>query len=77
MSDVRRTVNALSVLLLLAIEDGVLVLWNHLLLHRHLALPSLNSFRGLSLLCQCLIYHRDNSVDRAESFTLSRLLEFG
>lgn len=59
----RRTVNALPILLLLAIENGVFVLGYHFLLDRHLVLPSLDSFRGFSLLRQCLIHNCDDRID--------------
>lgn len=42
-------VNALSVLLLLAVEHGVLVSWQHLGLGGHLSLPSLDQLDGAHL----------------------------
>jgi hypothetical protein len=51
----KHTVDSLSVLLLLTIENRIFVLRQHLLLRWHLLLPSLNSLRGSPLSQQCLI----------------------
>lgn len=71
------TVNSLSVLLLLAVEDGVFVLWQHLLLGWHLVLPALNWLDGDTTLSECLINDRDNSVDGTKALALAGLLVLG
>ena len=55
--------NALAVLLGLAIEQSVLVLGQHLGLGRHLLLPPLQRLQGLALLGQGGIDGRDDVVD--------------
>lgn len=71
------TVDSLSVLLLLAIKDGVFVLWQHLLLGWHLVLPALNWLDGDTALGECLINDRDNSVDSTKALALTGLLVLG
>lgn len=72
-----RTVNSLPVLLLLAVEDGVFVLWQHLLLGWHLVLPALNWLDGDTLLGQCLINDRNDGIDGTKALALAGLLVLG
>ena len=74
---VYRTVNGLSVLLFLAVEDGVFVLWQHLLLGWHLVLPALNRLDLDTLLGERLINDRDDGVDGAKALALAGLLVLG
>ena len=71
------TVNSLSILFLLAIENGVFVLWQHLLLGWHLLLPALNWLDLNALLGQCLVDNRNNGVDSTKALTLAGLLVAG
>lgn len=69
------TMDALSILLLLPVENGVFVFRQHLLLNWHLLLPSLHSLRSNTLLSQSSIHNCDHVVNSAETFPLSCLLE--
>lgn len=77
LDSARRTVNSLAVPLLLAVEDGVLVLGAHLLLLGHLSLPPLHGLGRLALLGQRAVERRDDRVDRPEAEPLPPLLELG
>lgn len=66
--------NALPVGLLLLVEDGVLVLGEHLLLTRHLRIPPLNSLGALSLPGKSSTEGIDDSVHGAQTLALPGLL---
>jgi len=59
------TVNSLSVIFLLLVEDGVLVLGHHLLLTGHFSIPSLNGLCALSVPLQGGAEGIDDAVDGA------------
>lgn len=69
--------NALSVLLLLPIKHGIFILWQHLLLRRHLRLPPLNRLQSLSPLRQRSVQRRYHAIHRPQSQPVSPLLKFG
>lgn len=68
--------NPLPVLLLLAIEDGIFILGQHLLLNGHLGLPPLHLFRLNAYLRQRLVNSRDDIVNASKTLALARFLEF-
>ena len=67
--------NALSVPLFLPVEYGVFILWQHLLLRRHLGLPPLQGLERLSLLRERLVEGRNHAVHGAQPSSLPHLLE--
>lgn len=69
--------NALSVLLLLFIEDRVLVLGQHFLLARHFLVPALHHLRGLSIPLEGGADRVNNSIDRSQALPLTSLLGGG
>ena len=71
------TVNSLSVLLLLAVEDGVFILWQHLLLSWHLLLPALNWLDSDTLLGKRLVNNRNDGIDSTKTLALAGLLVLG
>lgn len=71
------TMDAFSILLLLAVEDGVFVLGPHLRLGRHLGLPPLQVLERLALPRQRLVDGRHDGVDGLEAVSLASLLELG
>lgn len=71
----KRTVNALPVSLLLAVEDGVLVLGQHLGLGGHRLLPCLEGGERLALLGERSIEGCDDGVDGSEPPSLPGLLK--
>jgi len=70
----KRTVDALAVLLLLAVEDGVLVLGQHLLLARHLGVPSLDGLGAHAVVLQGGAEGVDDLVDQLQSLALAGFL---
>lgn len=66
--------NALPVGLLLLVEDGVLVLGEHLLLTRHLGVPPLNGLGALSLTGKSSTDGINDSVHGAQALALPGLL---
>jgi hypothetical protein len=68
------TVYALAVPLHLAVEHGVLVPGQHLLLGRHLQLPALHLLHALSHAPERRVKRADNRVDVAEALAVSVLL---
>lgn len=66
--------NALPVALLLLVEDGVLVLGQHLLLTRHLRIPPLYSLCTVSVACEGGADGIDDSVHGAQALALPGLL---
>lgn len=72
------TVNALTILLLLAIKHRILVSRPHLRLSRHVRLPTFErAWNHRSLFCQCRIDGSDDSIDGAKAFALACLLRGG
>lgn len=71
------TVNALAVPLLLAIEDGVLVLGQHLGLGGHLSPPAPHRLDSLSLLGEGVLDGGDDVVNGPQPAALPELLELG
>ncbi|EGO57906.1 hypothetical protein NEUTE1DRAFT_110080 [Neurospora tetrasperma FGSC 2508] len=72
-----RTVDALAVPLLLAVEDGVLVLGQHLGLGGHLSPPAFHRLDGLTLLGKSVLNGGDDVVNGPQSAALPELLELG
>lgn len=68
------TVNALPVSLRLAVEQGVLVLGQHLRLGRHVRLPHLQGLDGQALLLERRINRRDDAVHGLQALSLTELL---
>lgn len=66
--------NALPVALLLLIEQSVLVLWQHLLLARHLRVPPLHGLGALSVARECGADGVDDPVHGAQALALPGLL---
>ena len=69
--------DALPVGLLLLVEDGVLVLGQHLLLTRHLGVPPLNSLGSLALTSKSSTEGIDDLVHGAQALALPGLLGCG
>lgn len=65
---------SLPVLLLLAIKDGVFILWQHLLLSWHLGVPSFNRLGAHAVLLQCGAESVDHFVDQLQALSLSCFL---
>jgi hypothetical protein len=74
---VRLTVNSFPVLLLLAIEDCIFVLGQHLLLSGHCCFPPLNSKRLDSLFCESVVHDVDDFVNVTEAAALAGFLMSG
>jgi hypothetical protein len=70
-------VYALPIPLHLAVKDRVFVLWQHLLLSRHLHLPPLDLLHALSSSCERVIERFYDGVDVPEAFALAVLLVSG
>jgi hypothetical protein len=70
-------VYALAVPLHLAVEHGVLVLGQHLLLGRHLQLPALHLLHALSHAPQRRVECADDCVDVSEALAVPVLLVAG
>lgn len=75
--DSQRTVNALPVALLLLVENGVLVLRQHLLLTRHLSIPPFHSLCTLSVARKGGTEGIDDTVHGAQALALPGLLRRG
>lgn len=69
--------NALPVALLLLIEEGVLVLWQHFLLAGHLRKPPAHSLGGLTIALECGTDGVDDAVHGAQALALACLLGRG
>lgn len=66
--------NALPVALLLLVEDGVLVLRQHLLLARHLSVPPLHGLCALSVASKSSAESIDDAVHGAQALALPGFL---
>ena len=71
------TMDSLSILLLLPIKDRVFVPRHHLLLNRHLRVPSFHGLGRLSLFRERFVHRGDYGIDCAKTFALTSFLEFG
>lgn len=69
--------NSLSIRFFLPIEKSVLVLWLHLILSRHLRLPSLQHFRSGILFRECSVNGGYDGIDCAKAFPLAGFLWAG
>lgn len=69
--------DALAVPLLLAVEDGVLVLGQHLGLGGHLSPPAFHRLDGLTLLGKSVLNGGDDIVNGPQPAALPELLELG
>lgn len=69
--------NSLPIPLLLAVKDRIFILRPHLLLPRHLRLPSLHLLQTTPLFFERGIDDCDDVVDAAEAFALTRFLMWG
>ena len=73
-----KLVYGLPIFPLFPVKNGVFILWQHLLLPRHLLVPTLNCLgRHSTVLLECRIHGIHDFVDKLESFALSCFLRCG